>query len=129
MNALKAAMREKSRRYGQTLERIPEEAWPDSVRFTDHRVTEVWRSRHFLLIAWQQGDYERLTINRAALVPGSSIRFTDAITWDDLQRLKAECGRGDCWAVELFPADAHLVNVQNMRHLFVLREAPDYAWK
>lgn len=53
----------------------------------------------------------RLSILRTS-VKGD--RWTDGITWDDLQRLKFEAGYGDAWAVELFPADAEVVNVANI---------------
>ena len=52
----------------------------------------------------------------------------DAITWDELQRLKAEAGFADRWAVEVFPPDAQVVNIANIRHLFLLPGPPDYAW-
>lgn len=43
-------------------------------------------------------------------------------------RLKAECGRGDKWAVELYPPDEAVVNVANIRHLWLLPEPPAFGW-
>jgi hypothetical protein len=71
---------------------------------------------------------ERLTICRTTVDP-SAARWLEGIGWDDLQRLKRECGRGERWAVEIFPADSEVVNVANMRHLWVLPEAPSFAWR
>lgn len=129
MNATRAYMREQNRRYGPHLVRIPNPDWPLDAFSVGHLPSEVWRSRQYLVVIWQQGDYERLSVNRTELVAGSVNRFKEDISWEDLQRLKAECGRGECWCVEIYPADHHLVNVQNMRHLFVLKDAPEYAWK
>jgi hypothetical protein len=55
-------------------------------------------------------------------------RFVDGIAWEDLQRLKAEIGKGDYCAVEIYPRDRDLVNVANMRHLWLLPEVPGYCW-
>lgn len=60
----------------------------------------------------------RLSINRAAI--NSSGGWQQDITWEELQRLKREAGYGDHDAVEIFPADADVVNVANMRHLWIV---------
>lgn len=69
---------------------------------------------------------ERLSIHRTTIKNG---RWSDGILWDDMQRLKSECGRGDKCGVEVYPADEDLVNVANVRHVFILPEAPAFAWK
>jgi hypothetical protein len=33
------------------------------------------------------------------------------------------------WAVEIYPADGDVVAVANMRHLWLLPEAPAFAWR
>lgn len=52
----------------------------------------------------------------------------DGITWDELQALKRQCGFGDRFAVEVYPADLDVVNVGNLRHLWVLQGALPFAW-
>jgi hypothetical protein len=69
----------------------------------------------------------RLSVCRARM--GKNGRWEDGITWDQLQRLKAECGYADSWAAEIFPPDAQVVNVGNLRHLWLLPEAPAFAWR
>ena len=69
---------------------------------------------------------ERLSICRTAI---TGDRWTDGISWNDIQRLKHECGRGDKFAVEIYPADKDVVNVANMRHIWILDEPPVYAWR
>ena len=120
------ALRDESRRFGRRLERVAEADWPPPAEI-ERRPVEVWRSRHFLLMVWPDGAYERLSVVRIGLAGAG--RFLEGIGWDELQRLKAECGRGDRWAVEVYPPDDELVNVQNMRHLFLLPEAPGYGWR
>lgn len=90
------------------------------------RPFEVWRSVGFLVQMFREGDWVRMTVNRTTNVDGD---WQDGITWDELQRLKAEVGRGHLWAVEVYPADAEVVNEANMRHLWLLAEPPPFAWK
>ena len=55
--------------------------------------------------------------------------WVDGIRWEELQRLKAECGFGDRDAVEVYPAEQDVVNVANFRHLWVMDEPLDFAWR
>lgn len=55
--------------------------------------------------------------------------WADGISWDELMRIKSEVGYKDSWAVEVYPSDSHVINVANMRHLFLLKEKPDFAWE
>lgn len=105
---------------------VPERDWPP------HRppgIVSVWRSRRFLaqLYAAEPGTscVGRLSINRTSV---RDSRWEGDLTWDELMRVKSECGFGRICAVEVYPADAKVVNVANMRHLWLLGEAPDFAW-
>lgn len=89
----------------------------------------VWRSRTFLVQAFPEpNDIIRLSVNRTEWDERTH-RWRSDISWDDLQRLKAEAGYGDRWAVEVLPAAADVVNVANMRHIWLLPEAPEFAWR
>jgi len=106
---------------------VPRELWP----FDPYVVREgasvrlnVWRSRTYLVQHFDERDNERLSINRTEWDERQK-QFREDITWDDLQRLKAEAGFGDRAAVELFPPDRAIVNVANMRHLWLLRAPPN----
>lgn len=46
----------------------------------------------------------------------------DGITWDELQRIKSDCGYGEQDAVEFYPSDEDIFNTGNVRHLFVFHE-------
>jgi len=64
------------------------------------RPLRAWRSRTHLVGLWQQGEHQRLTMQRTAIKNG---QWQDGMTWDEMMRLKAEAGFGDRWAVEIFP--------------------------
>lgn len=106
------------------LEQIPRYQWPDP----DSPQLKVWRSRDFLVqvFAAKPPAMARVSINRTEM---DGNRWRDGITWDQVQRIKQEIGRGEQWAVEVFPADTELVNVANVRHIWLLAEAPAFAWK
>lgn|SRR3990167_3303643 len=110
---LPAALREVSRDEWPSLARVP---------------LRVWRSRDFLVqeFAANRPAMVRLSICRTKLEGG---RWQDGITWDDLQRLKRECGYADVDAIEVFPADADVVNVANIRHLWIMAEPIEFAWR
>lgn len=105
---------------------IPREQWPGTP--TDDVRLRAWRSRDFLVqeFAAKAPADVRLSINRTTLVGD---RWSDNITWDELQRIKTECGYAERDAVEVFPPDRNVVNVANMRHLWVLREPLAFAWR
>lgn len=86
---------------------------------------EVWRSRHFLVALYDEHpEAPRIAIRRT-----ESRRRHRGLTWDDLQRVKREIGHGATWAVEIYPADAEAVNVENVRHLWLLPKPPRFAWR
>lgn len=125
-DAIKALSKENSR-YPFRLKRL--EVLPAKMPPT---CFEVWRSRDYLLQVHrtETPGVIRLSVNRAS-VDKHTGRWTDGISWDDLQRLKRECGRGDLCGVELFPPDADVVNVANVRHVFVFEDGrvPEFMWK
>jgi hypothetical protein len=70
----------------------------------------------------------RLSIHRCQFDTKSK-QWKDGISWDDLQTLKALAGYADRVGVELYPSEADVVNVANIRHIFLLTEAPAFMWK
>lgn len=77
------------------------------------------RSRDFVVQIIAGDDTMRLSISRTE-TDASTGRLRGGISWDDLQRLKAEAGYSDWYAVEVFPPDDKVINEQNMRHLWLL---------
>lgn len=105
---------------------VPRDTWPANA---DLRLVAVWRSRGFLAQAFAEPDgITRLSINRTTLNVATG-RWIDEIAWDDLQRIKRECGFGQQDAVEVYPADSDVVNVANMRHLWIMPAELPFKWK
>lgn len=106
------------------LQLVPRHEWPDP--YGPQR--RVWRSRDYLV---QEFDapapaFVRLSVNRTEL---RGDRWGDNMTWDELQDIKAQCGYRMADAVEIYPSVGDVVNVANMRHLWVLREPVSFAWR
>lgn len=118
----------------EAMRKVPKSQWPSGFRDCSCPAIEVWRDLDFLAILYpvpEAADHQRLTVcrsSRARLVDGKAV-WRDGITWDDLMLVKARCGFADRWAVEVYPPDAEVVNVANMRHLWLLPQAPNYVWR
>lgn len=116
-------------KWAVALRAVPEADWPASARGTKRApLIGAWRSRDFLVQAFQERrDIVRLSINRTEV--GLDLKWKDGVTWDEIQRLKREAGFGDRCAVEIYPADADIVNDTNTRHIWLLPKLPAYAWR
>jgi hypothetical protein len=111
--------------YPMNLVPVPRAEWPrDPVEFEGGAPrVGLYRSRTHLVQAFAEpGGVVRLSVNRTEWDERQR-RFREDITWDDLQRLKAEVGYPDRAAVEIYPPDTLVANVANMRHLWVLPDA------
>lgn len=109
---------------GDTMQAVPRTEWPEH---TGRSVSQgVWRSRRFLAVAYADHVTTRLSVNRTQLADGG--RWVDGITWDELMQVKRECGFAERWAVEVYPPDHQVVDVANIRHLWMLDCAPAFAW-
>lgn len=109
------------------LKEIPRDDWPITLRGLRLSPDRVLRSRTFLCQEFigKLPAVVRLSFCRAEM---TGDRWTEGITWDELQRLKGEAGYEDWCAVEIYPPALQVVNVANMRHLWVLMEPPPYMW-
>ena len=136
MNQLKQMrqyLRDENKKFGPALREVLRSEWTPEMRaLADAHAPEapvrIWRSRDFVvqLYADRKTNFARLSVNRSAI--DYSGGWQDGITWDDLHRLKGEAGYANHWAVECFPPIAALVNVSNIRHLWLLPEKPAFAW-
>lgn len=115
--------------YGRKMVAIPATKWPFMPAW-ESVPRAVWRSRDYLAVLYEQraDGMHRLTVNSVrrgmSKRPGQDTDWRDGITWDELQRVKNECLGEDVWCVEVYPAQDKLVDVNNMRHLWVLDEPP-----
>lgn len=109
-----------------TLRKLLLHEWPQTC--TPHSaLIEVWRSRYFLVQVYAELDgYERLSICRTSHTGDS---WADGMTWDELMEVKRQVGRGQRDALEVYPADRDIVNVANMRHLWLPLAPVWFAWR
>jgi len=123
---LNRILKKENRKFPENLVSLPKEGWPKVLQ--NSRVIESWRSSGFLVqIYAEDGGIERLSVCRARIKDDG--HYDDKITWEELQRLKSECGRGDKVALEIFPEDKDVVNVANMRHLWIVPIELPFIWK
>lgn len=110
------------------LREVPRDEWP--LEHQGYDILRVWRSRDFLVQEYAESApvLVRLSVLRTTLDPKIG-RWVDGITWDELQQIKAECGYANHDALELYPVAADVVNVANLRHLWVMREMVGFAWR
>lgn len=124
INLMRAYLAQENRKYpSDKMVAVPKEAWP---RGFVERV-EVWRSREFLVQVFPVEDaLVRLSVNRTKIDRDG--KFKGDITWDELQWIKSACGYGDRDALEVYPPDGDIVNVANMRHLWVHGPSVRIPW-
>lgn len=87
-------------------------------------IETIFRERS--VAAWEGGGFRaglftfqgiaRLSIWRS---DGSDL----PMSWEDLQKVKSDCGFGGWEAVEVYPRDSDVINTANARHLY-LTEVP-----
>lgn len=87
--------------------------------------TTCFRSRQFLVQQYQAGEIIRLTVCRTVI---EGDEWKAEITWDQLQWIKGQLGFADKYAIEVYPRAVDLVNVANMRHLWILPEPLQIGW-
>lgn len=118
-------MRKESASFPASLVEVPRSEWPSA---GPSGIVKVFRSRDYLVQVFHAtgGAAYRMSVNRTQLVGNG---WGQDIPWTDLQRLKHEAGFGACDAVEVYPRDCDVVNVANMRHLWIMADVLDFAWR
>lgn len=109
------------------LVNVPEEMWPPAQGRT--KPLAVMRSRTHLVQVYAAADPGvicRLSVCTTEVIKDGNWR--DEVTWDELQEIKRQAGYGGNAAVEIYPPDGLLVNVANMRHVWVLKAVPAFMW-
>ena len=105
---------------------IPPDRWPEGHdTVTSIRVRVLKNDAFLVQVFAEPNGYYRLSVNAVKQRFGV---WKDGITWDQLQEIKRLTGYGDLCAVEIYPPDEHLVNVANLRHLWIVPEPP-FMWK
>ena len=123
---LRRFIKHENRKYTNYLKKIPMCDWP--INGLPETIIEVWRSKSFLVQVHQEDNgIERLSIQTTKLKDNGE--FEDGVAWEDIQKIKSQCGRGDKEAVEIFTADKDIVNVANMRHIWILTKPLSFTWR
>lgn len=112
-------------RFGhEEMRKLPPESWPSPA---PHGMAEVWVSVAFLAQVYMEEGALRISVCRTKLGPDG--RWKDEITWDELQRIKGQIGFGDKTAFEVYPAAKDVVNIANMRHLWIPTVPINLGWR
>lgn len=96
-----------------------------------HAPTHVWESRKYLVQLFgeqpfQGIDTRRMTVSRVTL--GDDGHWEENLQWEELQDIKREIGFGDWYGMEIYPRDSDVVNVANMRHIWLLATPLTIGW-
>jgi hypothetical protein len=131
LDRLRAQLVRENGAFGPTLQLMPRAQWPTLESAKDAggagaTLVGVWRSRTFLAMLFHEGRWSRLSVIRTRLRDDG--RWEDGVTWDELQACKREAGFGAWWGLEVYPADDAVVNVANMRHLWLFDVPPPFGW-
>jgi len=106
---------------------IPPEDWPPQLPNEKSIRLRVYRNNKFLVQIFNDNNRARISINRTIIK--SNGHWADDITWDELQMIKSQIGFGDVMAVEIYPKDKDVVNVANMRHLWIIDDKTELGWR
>lgn len=111
-------LRAQNARFTNEFVPLSKDLWPPAIPGWTPPVS-VWRSKlYFVQVFEHDGGVIRLTINRTMC--DNRGNWLDGITWDELYRIKNKLGYSDRQAIEIFPPEKDLVNVANMRHIWIL---------
>lgn len=122
---LKRLAADRVAKYHETLKPVPRTLWSGDI---PPKVIGVWRSRAYLVQVYQEADaIVRLSICRTEL--DDTLGWREGFTWEELQATKNAVGFTTRDADEIFPAEGDVVNVANMRHLWVLPDSIPFAWR
>jgi hypothetical protein len=100
---------------------------PDRFKDNPKAPFQIYRSRNFLVQLYQEKNAVRLSVNRTDIDDNGE--WLEGISWDTLQQIKSKIGYGEKEAVEIYPKDTDIVNVANIRHLFILDDPLPCVWR
>lgn len=121
-NILRRAMQKDVRQRPSILTEVNN----SDVEYDGPRPDRTWVSRDFLVSLYDDPTCLRMTVCRTQV--DNSGNWVDGITWDELESIKEIIGYGDMWGLEVYPPSDSIVNVANMRHIFLFPNKPEFAW-
>lgn len=94
----------------------------------DENLSKCFISQRYFVQVWERPNVPvMISVCRTEL--NGHGRYKDDISWDNLQEIKNTIGYKDFDCVEIYPRECDVINVQNMRHLWVMPEILPYAWR
>lgn len=122
--ATKKMMVLENKKHSDRLEMVARCEWP----YEQPGMFGLFRSKKYLVqVFHEKSDIIRLSVCRTDI--NNQGQWLDNISWEDLQEIKNQCGFGQNEAVEIYPPEKDVVNVANMRHLWVLPASLGFSWK
>lgn len=120
-------LRAENAKWPATLAVVEDTLIDDPMGSSSVRVRTL-RSKGFLVQVFLEPlAVVRLSINRTAIDRNGN--WIDGITWEEIQKLKREAGYAELEAVEVFPPDSEIVNVANIRHIWILPKPMPFSWR
>lgn len=117
--ASRQALAAENKNRPKTLTLMPREQWPSDR--DPNRLLVLVSQKYLVQIFKEPHDVMRISVNRTKVKPSGE--WDDNLSWDELMQIKNELGFADEYAVEVYPKEKDVVNVANMRHLWVLPDS------
>jgi len=116
-------------KYSDNLEPISLEDYNNqSSEKLPNNLIKAYVSKKYLVQLYQEKNKPlRISISRNTI--DVAMKWHDGITWDEIQSIKNEIGFEDHDCVEVYPAQKNIVDVANMRHIWVMDELLLFSWK
>lgn len=119
------AINQRNRNFSRKFQEIPKEQWPEDGE-QNQRFKVLRNNEFFVQLFHEPNDVIRMSVNRVEVDTNGD--WKQDISWDDLHSIKAMLGYSDKYAIELYPDLYNLVNVANLRHLWILDEPLPIGW-
>ena len=109
------------------MEEVPRSKWEHlNLGIPEADAFRVFKSDRFLVQIRRHNYAVRLCVCKCKFKKfGQGIEYADGITWDELQEIKNQCGYENSWLCEYYPPKDKLINVANIRHLWVMDKDPE----
>lgn len=124
---MSAIAKQEAARRPAVMTEIPRSRWPAGYESDSRAPILAYESQKFCAQVYRAiPDGLRLSICRVTLRDDG--KWEENLSWDELMQVKRECGYGDWYGVEVYPRDRGIVNVANMRHLWLMERPLSIGW-
>ena len=116
------------KKYTKEFIEVPRDEWPPiSLTDTNRRLKVLINREYLVQIMEHDAGIIRLSVNLTQIQKNG--HWKDGIAWEALQGIKDMLGYSDRDAVEVYPCRDDIIYDANMRHLWVLPNKLDFAWR